>query len=191
MRIPTLLACGATTLLLAACAGASPSPSPYPTADDACRASAGGGGPWTTVVRVDRRALWDRGSGSVLVMQPRQADGNVGVCVTYRATDGSGFGATTFAIGEFPPATPQPLTYASSFDDPSGSPEVLVGRAPASATSVRLVFGDGTSQPARLGGGLWVAWLEAPSDPVSVEARDASGAVVGRIADPKGVQPAP
>jgi hypothetical protein len=59
---------------------------------------------------------------------------------------------------------------------------------PAAAT-VRLVFGDGTSQQGSVGGGLWVAWLEAPADPVAIEALDASGSVVGRIADPEGVQP--
>ena len=88
-----------------------------------------------------------------------------------------------------PPATPQPLTYASAVQSQDKSPEILLGRAPASAASVRLVFGDGTSRAANVGGGLWVAWIEAPADPVAVEALDASGAVVGRIADPKGVQP--
>ena len=88
VRIPTLLACGAATLLLAACASAAPSSSPYPTADDACRASAGSGGAWTTVVRADRPALADRASATVLVMQPGQADGNVGACITYRVKIG-------------------------------------------------------------------------------------------------------
>lgn len=189
VRVRTALACGAATLLLAACASAAPSTSPYPTAEDACRASSGGDGSWTVVVRADRPALADRASGTVLVMQPGQADGNVGACITYRTSDGSGFGDTTFAIGKFPPATPQPLTYASAVQSQDQSPEILLGRVPPSAASVRLTFGDGTTQPGHIGSGFWVAWLEAPADPVAVEALDASGAVVGRIADPKGVQP--
>jgi hypothetical protein len=193
MRVHMLLAGSVAALIAVSCASAAatPVPSGYATAEDACRASAGAGGDWTTVARVDRPALADRPTGSVLVMQPSVPDGNVGTCLTYRLADGGGFGLTTFAIGRFALSSPQPLTYASAVQTQDDTPEVLLGRAPADATTVRLLFGDGSTQVASVGGGFWVAWLGAPADPVAIEARDATGAVVGKVADPRGVRPGP
>ena len=190
MRIGDLLAGGVLALALAACGSAPPAPSPYATAADACRAASGGGG-WETVVQANQPALADRLVGTVLVMESSAADGNVGACIAHRVAGTDGFGDTTFAVGRFPPASPQPLTYVSAVESQDQSPEILLGRVPTAATAVRLVLGDGTSQAASLGGGFWVAWLMAPADPVAIEALDASGAVVGRIADSAGVQPGP
>ncbi len=67
----------------------------------------------------------------------------------------------------------------------------LVGRVPPSASAVWVAFADGSEHEAVLGDGLWLVWLEQPTDakPTAIEALDAGGAVISRLADASGIQP--
>lgn len=189
-RIQVGIGAVALALALTACGTTEPASSPYPNAEAACQASAGDG--WAKLLMVSQPAVANRAPAVAILLEPVPADGkdaNVGSCITYPASHGDGFGATNFAIGNFPPTSPQTLTYASAIASQDNMPEVLFGRLPDGASRARLVFGDGSAQGAVVGSGLWMIWLTAPAEPVAIEALDASGSVIDRLADPAGLQP--
>jgi hypothetical protein len=169
----------AAAFLLAGCGSLFPSklPSPPAAAVEACLPRTGGpqGGPWRIAVEVGR------GSGVALALV---SGADIAICET-----GMTNGPTSVTWGTYPAVSPQILTYASSIAAADGSPSVLVGRVPPTTTAVRLVFGDGSEQAASLGSGVWLAWLSTPAEPTRIEALDASGTVVSRLADAGGVQP--
>jgi len=180
-------------LLLAACgSSAATAPPPHATAAEACLAAAGSatdGGAWQVAVEADRA------DASALALVSRS---DIAICRTGRTNDGAGFGNTTAGVDESPVVTPQVLTYGSAIATTDGSPSILVGRVPPGTSAVRLGFGDGSEQAASLGRtgepslgpGIWLAWLPTAAVPTSIEALDASGAVIARLADTSGVQPA-
>lgn len=166
---------------LASCgAMAVPSTAPaHVTATAACLDSLGGG--WQVAVETDRpdSAMLALVSGD-----------SIATCQTWVSrTATAWFGATTTAVGKHPVSSPPALSYVTGGGTTAGEPSFLVGRVPPATVAVRLTFGDGTQQSAVLGSGLWLAWLQQPSEPTVIEALDASGAVVARLADANGLQP--
>lgn len=152
-------------------------PPAHPTAAAACLDSVGPG--WEVAVETDRS------DASTLALVSGDA---IAVCQTWRRRGGVGFDSTSTGTGLHPGTSPVALSYVTG-GGMGDQTSFLVGRVPASARTVDVTVADGSQQPAVIGGGLWLAWLEQPATPTVIEARDGSGAVVGRLADPAGLQP--
>ena len=161
-------------LVVAGCGAATPSETPpYPTAAAACQAHASG---WPVDVEVDHA------DSSALALV---SAGSIALCLAYR--DGSGFGTTSVGIGGHPAPSPVVLSYLTS--QTAGHEVILVGRFPPGAEAVRLTLADGSTHDASLGKGLWLAWLSTDSEPTLIEALDASGTTLDRLADPNPIEP--
>jgi hypothetical protein len=155
-----------------------PTTTPPRTAAEACLAALSSGA-WQVAAEMDRAAA------SVLALTQ---DSSIATCTTVHAN--ASFGPTLVGVGAFPLPAGSRLTYLTGVSDPnSGDPTVLVGRMPPGTASVTLFFRDGSTVPATLGTGVWLAWLETSDTPVGIEALDAEGAVVGRVQNSNGVQP--
>ena len=170
------------TLPLAACAAsAAPTPAPaHKKAAAACLDSLGAG--WQVAVESDRP------DSATLAFT---SGDSIATCQTWasRQADPTAFGSsTTTSIGKHPFQSPTPLSYLTG-GGTGDKTSFLVGRVPPSTSTVRLTLADGSQQSARLGGGLWLVWLEQPSEPTAIEALDASGKVLSRLADQNGLQP--
>jgi len=165
-------------------AGCGPSGDPQNVADFCRELLSGSGGPWQVAVEVDHTLL------SSLALTSGQ---KIAVCQGGKNNQDEWHGAGKAVTSQA--TTPQALTYAAMVrDDPSASvspPSALAGRVPDGTARVRVVLAGGATVDAALGGGLWLAWPVPADEPVAVEALDSSGAVLGRIADPAGVQPQP
>jgi hypothetical protein len=149
----------------------------HATAAAACEATIGEGGPWRVAVEVQHAAT------SSLALVSGQS---IAICMTTR--DDSGFGSTSVAVGHHPvPASPAALSYLTRMD--AGNDHVLAGRMPPATRRVVLVFGDRSLHEAVLGDDLWLAWVSGPGEPTLVTALDASGAPLGQLRDPSGIEP--
>jgi hypothetical protein len=179
------LAGGALGLLLGAvvlggCGSVPSGPSLAPahaTAAAACLGSVGPG--WQVAVESDRS------DAATLALV---SGDSIAVCQTWREANGGGFGNIMTGTGLHPAPSPATLSYVTG-GGTGDQASFLVGRVPASARTVSVSVADGFQQPAVLGDGLWLAWLDEPAQPTAIEARDGSGTVVGRLADPAGLQP--
>ena len=166
--------------LVATCAAPSATPFAavrHASAADACIAAAGGAS-WTVAAEVDHPDA----SAIALVL-----GSDIAPCLTSRGSDG--YGPTLVGRGTFPVALPARLTYLTGTTSPDGRPRILVGRIPDQTSEVRLAFGDGSTTTALVGRGIWLAFLSQPSTPTSIEALDASGTVIDRLANEGGVEP--
>lgn len=173
---------GALLLVVAAIVAAcSPDATRAETAPEFCQAALADDGYWTTAVQLGG----DKNGAMALVSGERVA----GCRFLESARSGERHGTTQWA--ETPAASPQTLTYSVMLplDETSDSSlaVVMTGRAPDGAALVRIVDVDGETSDATVGSGIWLAWLQRPAMPVVIEALDASGAVIGRIADPEGL----
>lgn len=171
------------TAALAACV-ASPAavstPPAHPTAVAACTDALGKG--WQVAVEMDRP------DSSTLALV---SGDSVATCQTWANAERTDFGNTVVGVGLHPAASPPALSYLTG-GGTSNQTSFLVGRVPPSASAVRIAFADGSEHDAVLGDGLWLAWLEQPADaePTTIEALDATGTVISRLADAGGIQPA-
>ncbi len=169
-------------LALASCGGsASPTVAlPHLTAAAACLDSLGAG--WTMAVEADRP------DSATLAFV---SGDSIATCQTWAAVAATpSFGGNTVTgIGKHPLASPPTLSYLTGGGG-GDKTSFLVGRVPPSASAVRLTLADGPQQSAVLGDGVWLAWLEQPSEATAIEALDPSGKVLSRLADPNGLQPA-
>jgi hypothetical protein len=155
-------------------------PPAHATAVAACTDALGKG--WQVAVEMDRADSSTLGLVS---------GDSIATCQTTRSNaERNDFGFTTAGIGLHPTSSPPALSYLTGGGTGSQT-SFLVGRVPPSAGAVRVTFADGSEQDAVLGGGLWLAWLEQPSDaePTTIEALDATGTVISRLADADGIQP--
>ena len=166
------------TVAVAACS-ATPVPPAHPTAVAACMDALGSG--WQVAVEVDRPA------SSTLALI---SGDSIATCQTGKNTERTSFDNTATGVGLYPNSSPPVLSYLTSAG-PDDKTSFLVGRVPPTASAVRVAFADGSEQNAVLGGGLWLAWLEQPADatPVAIEAFDAAGTVISRLADTDGIEP--
>jgi hypothetical protein len=177
-------------LALAACS-ATPAPTStppaHPTAVAACtdglRSMDVPGSGWQVAVEVARA------DSSALALV---SGDSIATCQTGKNAERTSFDNTASGVGTYPTSSPPALSYLTSAG-PAGETSFLVGRVPPTAGAVRVAFADGSEQEAVLGGGLWLVWLEQPADavPVAIEALDAAGSVISRLADTDGIQPAP
>jgi len=171
------------TALLAACA-ATPAPSSappaHPTAAAACTDAVGKG--WQVAVEMDRA------DSSTLALVRGDS---IATCRTWSNAARTDFGNTATGVGLHPASSSPALSYLTG-GGTGDRTSFLVGRVPPSASAVQVTFADRSENKAVLGGGLWLAWLEQPADgaPVAIEALDAAGTVVSRLADADGIQPA-
>lgn len=174
------------TVFLAACSATPASrPGGHPTAVAACtdalhRMDEAGSG-WQIAVEMDR----DNSSTVALV-----SGDSIATCQAGKNAERTSFDSVSSGVGTYPITAPPGLSYLTSAG-PSGKTSFFVGRVPADASAIRVAFADGSEQDAVLGGGLWLAWLEQPADvvPVAIEALDAAGKVISRLADTDGIQP--
>lgn len=170
------------TAVLAACA-ATPAPvsTPvaHPTAAAACADALGKG--WQVAVKLDRA------DSSTLALV---SGDSIATCQTWRNAERTDFGNTATGVGLHPASSPPVLSYLTG-GGTGNQTSFLVGRVPPSASAVWVAFADGSEHEAVLGGGLWLAWLEQPADaePITIEALDATGTVISRLADAGGIQP--
>ncbi len=147
------------------------------TAASACAAGVGAG--WQVAVEVDRP------DSSVLAL----VSGNsIASCQVWANRERTGFGNAATGSGRYPAGSPPTLTCVTG-GGAGDKMTFLAGRVPSAGSAVRVVLDGGSGQEATLGGGLWLAWLQQPGEPTAIEALDASGAVIARIADASGVQP--
>ena len=133
---------------------------------------------WQVVVETDR----PQGSAILFVSGPDTL-----LCFVSRSGDGSLRGVST-GLGGHGGDTRTGLTIDSGMGGPVQEPDILVGRIPTGTATVRLGMGDGSEESAALGSGYYLAWLSVPAVPVRVDALDASGHLLGRLADPNGLQ---
>jgi hypothetical protein len=148
------------------------------TPTDACRSTADVSS-WTVAVEIDR------GDSATLALT---SGADIALCTTTRT--GEGFGSTAVGVGRHPIGAEPRLTYSSSSAARGPFPTTLVGRVPPATTTVRLGFADGSDELATVANGIWLAWLARPANAVRIEAIGAEGAILGRLADPGGIQPA-
>ena len=167
---------------LAACV-ASPAavsrPAAHATAAAACADALGTG--WQVAVEIDRPA------SSTLALV---SGDSIATCQTWENAARTDFGSTATGIGLHPIGSPPALSYLTG-GGMGNQVSFLAGRIPPSASAVRVVFADGSAHDAVLGDGLWLAWLEQPSDtePTTIEALDAEGTVISRLVDVDGIAP--
>ncbi len=155
-------------------------PPAHATAVAACTDAVGKG--WQVAVEMDRA------ESSTLALV---SGDSIATCQTTRTNaEPNDFGLSTTGIGLHPTSSPPALSYLTS-GGPGSQTSYLVGRVPPSAGVVRVTFADGSEQDAVLGGGLWLVWLEQPSDaaPTAIDALDARGTVISSLADANGMQP--
>lgn len=164
---------------LAACS-APPAPPAHPTAVAACTDALGSG--WQVAVEVDRA------DSSTLALVSGES---IATCQTGKNAERTSFDNTATGVGLHPITSSPALSYLTRAG-PDDKTSFLVGRVPPGTSAVRVAFADGSEQRAVLGGGLWLAWLEQPADatPVAIEALDAAGTVISRLADADGIEPA-
>ncbi len=133
---------------------------------------------WRVAVETDRpegsAILFVSGADTLLCHVARSTGGSLGVAVS--------------AIGGHRGDTRSGLTLDSAMDTPAQQPYILVGRVPAGTETVRVGMGDNTEDAAAVGDGYYLAWLTVPAVPVRIEALDASGRVLRRLADPNGLR---
>jgi len=167
------------TVALAACS-ATPAPPAHPGAVAACTDALGSG--WQVAVEADRA------DSSTLALV---SGDSIATCQTGKNAERTSFDNTAAGDGLYPTSSSPALSYLTSAG-PGDKTSFFVGRVPPAASAVRVVFADGSEQKAVLGGGLWLAWLEQPADavPVAIEALDAAGTVISRLADTDGIEPA-
>jgi hypothetical protein len=185
-RLAVLIAGALVAVVFAGCVGQAvpPTSSAPRTAAEACHppatADKGSGAvtfAWQIAVETDRP------DGSVLLFS---SGDNTLLCRVGRTQEGA-YGPTVTAIGTHTGDEAAGITLDSGMGSPQGAASILVGRVPAGTASVRLGFVDGTEEAAVVGGGYWLGWPSVPANPISIEALDASGAVIDRLADPHGV----
>ena len=170
-RVSTLL----LSLAFAGCVASSGSQTPaHATALDACRAA--GSTAQLVAVEVDRANL------SALALT---AGAQIATCWAYR--DGAGFGSASVGSGFYPVSSPATLSYLTGQE--AGREAFHVGRYPPGTSKVRVTFVDGTIQEAAIGSGVWLVWVSSTSKPATIEALDASGAPLARLANPNGIEP--
>ena len=133
---------------------------------------------WQVAVETDR----PQGSAILLVSGPDTL-----LCFVSRSDDGS-LGSVSTGLGGHRGDTRTGLTLDTGMRGPAPAPDILVGRVPTGTATVRLGMGDGSDESAALGNGYYLAWLTVPADPVRIDARDADGHLLGRLADANGLQ---
>ena len=133
---------------------------------------------WQVAVETDRT----QGSAILFV-----SGSDTLLCFVSRSDDGSPGGVIT-GLGGHAGDTRTGLTIDSGMGGPVQEPDILVGRIPTGTATVRLGMGDGSEESAALGNGYHLAWLSVPAVPVRIDALDASGHLLGRLADPNGLQ---
>jgi hypothetical protein len=131
---------------------------------------------WSVALEIDRpegsAILFDAGGETLLCFVSRSADGSVG--------------AVSTALGG--QRTPGPaLTLDLSLATLNAQvADVLSGRVPTGTTTVHVRTADGAEDLADVASGYYLAWLTVPAPPVEIDALDAAGHLLQRLADPIG-----
>ena len=174
-----LLTCAAVLAAYVASPTAVSTPPAHATAVATCSDALGEG--WQVAVEMDRA------DSSMLALV---SGDSLATCQTWQNAERTDFGNTATGIGRHSTGSPPALSYLTS-GGPGTQTSFLAGRIPTSASAVRVTLADGSEHDAVLGDGLWLAWLEEPSDaePITIEALDATGTVISRLADVDGIQP--
>ena len=132
---------------------------------------------WQVAVETDR----PRGSAVLFVSGPDTL-----LCFVSRSDDGS-LGMVSTGLGGHRGDTRTGLTLDMGMGGPAQAPDILVGRIPTGTATVRVGIGDGSEETAALRNGYYLAWLSVPADPVRIDALDAGGHLLGRLADANGL----
>ncbi len=133
---------------------------------------------WQVAVEADR----PQGSVILFVSGPDTL-----LCVVSRSQDGS-VGAIVSATGGHSGDTRSGLTLDTGMITPAQGPNILVGRVPTGTAMVRVRADDGAEEMAAVGNGYYLAWLTVPAVPVRIDALDASGHLLQRLADANGLR---
>jgi hypothetical protein len=165
-----------------------PTPEPGPvSAIEACHlpgsdVKGGGTYQWQLVVRLDSPQESDLVflSGSDRV-----------VCQTYRDSDGT-FDVSSTSGGGYEATAGNVLTYdIGGLSDSTYSAQLVGGQVPYGTASVDVVTTDGDHHAAAVANGWYLGWATTidPTDGVvEIDARDSTGKVIARLADPSGLQ---
>ncbi len=167
-----------------------PTPAVGPvSAIDACHlptsdVKAGGTYKWQMVVRLDSPQesviVFDSGSNRLL-------------CEAYRGPDGT-FKSTFISIGGHQPRSGAALTYETGSTTAQGETyptQMVIGQAPVGTASIDVVTTDGEHHYATIANGWYIAWATITGqgqEVVEIDARDSTGKIVARLADPSGLQ---
>lgn len=133
---------------------------------------------WQPVVEVDRPG------GSAIVLT---AGDSTMICIASRSADGS-LGAVVSGIGTYPPVGVSALTLDSGAAFTANGSDVVYGRVPAGTSRVLVKAGDQDGEAASVRNGHWLIWFTVPSTPLEIDAYNAAGHVLRRLADPNGLQ---
>ncbi len=194
VAVALLVAVGVAVGVVASRPAAAPGPTPTPVSvstieschlpDSEVKGGATLNFTWQLAVRQDSPEV------SVLLFT---SGSSVLTCETWRGADGN-FGASAVtSIGGWEPRASDQLTYETA-NEPATSQTgsaMVIGRAPNAAASIEIVTSDGERHMATVGSGFYLAWVTATpgADIVEIDARDSSGNVVARLADPSGLEP--
>lgn len=133
---------------------------------------------WQVAAETDRpqgsAILFVSGPDTLLCFVARSADGHLGVVAS-----GTGGHRGDIRSG---------LTLDSGIGTQAREIDIIVGRVPARTVTVRVSADDGSQDVAAVGNGYYLAWLAAPAVPVRIDALDASGQLLQRLADANGLQ---
>ena len=124
----------------------------------------------------------DQPTGSAIVFA---SDGDTVLCFVSRFADGSLGGVTTASGGQRSPG--RALTLDLSLGTPKAQvADLLSGRVPTGTITVRVRTANGAEDLAVVANGYYLAWLTVPAVPVEIDALDATGHLLQRLADPIG-----
>jgi len=117
------------------------------------------------------------------------------LCEAWRGTDGNYGSSTITSVGRFEPLSGAALTYDGGSESAPGETwpsQLVIGQAPSSAASIEVVTADAERHGSTIGNGFYLAWVSTgnqPSKVVEIVARDSTGTIIARLADPSGLQP--
>lgn len=164
-----------------------PTPEPGPvSAVEACQlpgsdVKGGGTYQWQLVVRLDSLQESD------LVFL---SGSNRLVCQAYRGSDGT-FDSSSTSVGGFQTAG-DVLTYdIGGNSDSTDSAQMVGGQVPDGTASVDVITTDGSHHAAAVANGWYLGWAmttDPTNEVVEIDARDSTGKVIARLADPSGLQ---
>jgi hypothetical protein len=134
---------------------------------------------WHVGVEIDRpegsAILFASGSDTLLCFVERSADGSLG-----------GVDRTSGGIRDTGPG----LTLDLAMGSPKAPMQnIFTGRIPSGTTTVRVTTANGADDTAAVANGYYLAWLAVPAFPLEIDALDAAGHLLQRLADPISPQP--
>ena len=127
----------------------------------------------------------DRPEGSAILVV---SAGGTLLCFVERSSAGA-LGAVEAASGGRHVAGPG-LTLDLGMGTPTAQvQDLLAGRVPTGTATVKVIGAAGAVDVAAVSNGYYLAWLRFPLVPVEIDAFDAAGHLLQRLADPLGLHP--